>query len=96
MTLTADQYSQIAKGYAEADADPLVTEERKEEFAKKAKWFHFLAQREEETVASERNSRLAAEFTGEQTSGGRPFRPLLMTLWLTGAALYLISTLLSK
>ena len=94
MTLTADQYSQIAKGYAEAAADPLIAEERKKEFAKKADWFHFLAQREKGALASERNSRLAADFAGEQTSGGRPFRPLLMTLWLTGAALYLISTLL--
>jgi hypothetical protein len=46
MSFTADQYSQIAQGYDQAAADPLVTPEKKEEFAKKAKWFHFLAQRE--------------------------------------------------
>jgi uncharacterized protein YraI len=94
MTLTPEQYSEIAKGYAEAAADPLIADEKKQEFARKAEWFHFLAQREKGALASERNSRFAADFAGEQTSGGRPFRPLLTTLWLTGAALYLISTLL--
>ena len=36
MTFTADQYSQIAKGYENAAADPLVAAEKRVGLAKKA------------------------------------------------------------
>lgn len=48
MTLTPDQYSEIAEGYARSTIDPSVPPEAKEEFAKKAEWFRFLAERERE------------------------------------------------
>jgi uncharacterized protein YraI len=97
MSFTADQYSQIAQGYDQAAADPLVTPEKKEEFAKKAKWFHFLAQRES------RHARLLKEDVTPQLDGDviaasdsppRSMAPFLTLLWLTGAVLYLFSTLL--
>ena len=46
MPFTADQYSQIAEGYENAAADPLVAGEKRVDLVKKAEWFRFLAQRE--------------------------------------------------
>ena len=46
MTLTTEQYAQIAQGYEKASADPLVPAERRFDLAKEADWFRFLAQRE--------------------------------------------------
>jgi hypothetical protein len=90
MTFTSDQYSQIARGYDKAAADPFVPKDKRAEFAKKAEWFHYLSAREKETEA-------VAYGGSEEASSERPRRSvgaLLTTLWLTGAALYLISTLL--
>jgi uncharacterized protein YraI len=101
MTLTADQYLQIAQGYTLAAADPFVPAERREAFAKKAEWLEFLGRRESGALRSDGNvtsgnSDLAA-LAGELGYSERPrrsMRPLVTTLWLTGAALYLIGTVL--
>ena len=97
MSFTADQYSQIAQGYDQAAADPLVTPERKEEFAKKAKWFHFLAQRESKHarhLKEEKVPQLDGNVIAASDSPRRSMAPFLTMLWLTGAVLYLFSTLL--
>ena len=97
MSFTADQYSQIAQGYDQAVADPLVTPERKEEFAKKAKWFHFLAQRESKHarhLKEDINPQLDGNVIAASDSPRRSMAPFLTMLWLTGAVLYLFSTLL--
>lgn len=104
MTLTADQYFQISQGYAQAAADPYVSPERRAAFASKAEWFDFLGRRQGGTFRSEGNasrgkSDLAAlPLAGELSYSERlrrSRRPLVMTLCLTGAALYLIGTLSS-
>jgi hypothetical protein len=97
MSFTADQYSQIAQGYDQAAADPLVTPEKKEEFAKKAKWFHFLAQRESRhprTLKEDVIPQLDGDVIATPDSPRRSMAPFLTLLWLTGAVLYLFSTLL--
>jgi uncharacterized protein YraI len=102
MTLTADQYLQIAQGYAKAAADPFVPPERREAFANKAEWFDFLGRREgalrSDGNAGRGNSDLTVRpFAGDSNYSQRPrrsMRPLVTTLWLTGVALYLIGTLL--
>jgi hypothetical protein len=48
-----DQYAQIAKSYADAAADPFVSEGKRQEFAKRADWFHYLATREKGSLGSE-------------------------------------------
>lgn len=101
MTFTADQYTQIAQGYDKAAADPLVTSEQQGEFARKAEWFHFLARRERKAprsgyVAEENFGAGRAIDTEPDASqlNRRSIAPFLTTLWLTGAVLYLLSTLL--
>jgi uncharacterized protein YraI len=97
MSFTADQYSQIAQGYDQAAADPLVTPEKKEEFAKKAKWFHFLAQRESRHARTPKEDvipQLDGDVITASDSPRRSMAPFLTLLWLTGAVLYLFSTLL--
>ena len=99
MTLTADQYSQIARGYEEAAADPLVASENRADLAKKAEWFRFLSQREKATHGSGRREGNAfpTSFNAEPKSPTRSWRamaPFLTTLWITGAAVYLIGTVL--
>ena len=96
MSFTADQYSQIAQGYDQAAADPLVTPEKKEEFAKKAKWFHFLAQRESRHahLLEDVTPQLDGDVIAASDSPPRSMAPFLTLLWLTGAVLYLFSTLL--
>ena len=102
MTLTADQYFQIAQGYAKAAADPFVPIERKEAFANKAEWFDFLARREERALHSDASAcghsdmnprRLAPSMTYSE----RPERSMsdVTTRWLTGAALCLIAMLVA-
>jgi hypothetical protein len=88
MMFTTDHYTQIAKSYDGAASDPLVPEDKRREFAKRAEWFHYLAAREKGNVSN--------GLPGQDSS--RPpttaFAPFLTTLWVMGAALYLISTLL--
>ena len=97
MTLTADQYFQISQGYAKAAADPYVSREGREAFAHKAKWFDFLGRRQGGALRTARtlgrgDSSLAGELSySEQPRRSR--RPLVITLCLTGAALYLTGTL---
>ena len=101
MTLTADQYLQISQGYAKAAADPYVSPESREAFANKAEWFDFLGRRERGALRSQGNAGrsdgdlTARHWVGELSYSELPSRkPLVMTLGLTGAALYLIGTLL--
>ena len=94
MTLTPDQYDEMAQRFEEAAVDPLVRAEGREEFAKKAQWFHFLAQR----------GREADRDNGHPTHQGNAVNldplpkqrgslaPFLATLWISGAALYFVST----
>jgi hypothetical protein len=83
-----DQYTQIAKSYDGAAADPLLPEDKRREFAKQAEWFHYLAAREKVNGA---NADSGQDVSRPPTSA---FAPFLTSLWLTGAALYLITTLL--
>jgi hypothetical protein len=85
---TPDQYTQIAKSYDGAASDPLVPEDKRQEFARRAEWFHYLAGRGTGNVASEHPGH---DSSPPATSS---FAPYLTMLWVTGAALYLISTLL--
>ena len=103
MTLTADQYHQVSQGYALAAADPFIPPDRREAFAKKAEWLEFLGRREGRAIRSDVNayrvnsdlavSPLAGEL-GDSEPPRRSIRPPVATLWLTGAALSLIGTLL--
>src|SRR5688500_17990162 len=99
MTLTADQYFQISQGYAKAAADPFVPANRREAFDKKAKWFDFLGRREGGALRSDGSAgrgssdlpaRPFADELGYSERARRSMRPLVTTLCLTGAALYLI------
>ena len=103
MTLTADQYFQVSQGYALAAADPFISPDRRVAFAKKAEWLEFLGRREGRAIRSNGNayrvnSDLAVSpFAGELGDSEPPrrsMRPPVATLWLTGAALSLIGTLL--
>lgn len=86
MAFKAEQYSQIAEGYAKASTDPALPPPSREEFAKKAEWFRFLARRGTTTRPSE------SVEPSERTR--RSIGPFITSLWLIGAAVYLISTLL--
>jgi hypothetical protein len=103
MTLTADQYFQVSQGYALAAADPFISPDRRVAFAKKAEWLEFLGRREGRAIRSNGNayrvnSDLAvspfADELGDSEPPRRSIRPPVETLWLTGAALSLIGTLL--
>ncbi len=98
MTLSAEQYAQIAEGYEKASADPLLPEERRLDLAKEADWFRFLAQRERaHRPDNEHELAAPSPLDFEPSSQGWSWRstaPFLTTLWITGAAVYLISTLL--
>lgn len=99
VTLTADQYSQIARGYEEAAADPLVASKNRADLAKKAEWFRFLAQREDAKHGLGRGEGhvFPTRFNTKPqspTRSGRAMAPFLTTLWITGAAVYLIGTVL--
>jgi hypothetical protein len=89
MTLTANQYFQIAQGYAKAAEDPFVTADRREALSTKAEWFDFLGRWERGalpayTVAA--NSDMTAyPFTAEWPRPSK--RPLVI-----GAVLCLIGT----
>ena len=94
MTLTADQYFQIAQGYAKAAADPFVPPESKEAFANKAEWFDFLARRERRALHSDASACGHSDMNARRLAppmnhSERPERSMsdATTRWLTGAAL---------
>jgi SH3 domain-containing protein len=99
MTLTPEQYREIADGYERAAIDPSVSPEGKEKFAKKAEWFRFLAEQQRERFP-ELNRETAAPdysfFERDRSDVPRPrsFKPILTTLWLVGAVVYFVATLL--
>ena len=94
MTLTPDQYDAMAQRFEEAAIDPLVRAEGREKFAKKAQWFHFLAQRGREAhrdsghPTHQGNAVYLDSLSKERGS----LAPFLATLWISGAALYFVST----
>ena len=96
MTLTAEQHEAIANSYDKAAADLFVPAERRAEFANKANWFRHLAGLEvkKEAVAQVPDPSLRHAVDPAQM-GIRNFRMrhLLATLWLIGAVVYLITTL---
>ena len=99
MTFTADQYSQIAQGYEKAAADPLVASEKRADLVKKAEWLRFLAQHETHRLSggSGDGSNAPTSLDGELKSPGRSWRsmaPFLTTLWIIGAAVCFVSTML--
>ena len=100
MTLTADQYFQIAQGYAKAAADPFVPPESREAFANKAEWFDFLARRERGALHSDasgcgHSDTNARRLAPSMNYSERPERSMsdVTTRWLTGATLCLIAML---
>jgi hypothetical protein len=86
---TPEQYSEIAEGYEKASVDPLLAPEKQAELAKKAEWFHFLAQR----GGSSQSTLISAEAPPprSQTESRRTMAPFLTTLWIIGAGVYLLS-----
>jgi hypothetical protein len=98
MPLTAEQHAAIATSYDKAAADLFIPAERRAEFANKANWFRHLAALEakRESVAQVPNPSLGHAVGPAQKDirNFRTFKHLLATLWLTGAVVYLISTLL--
>jgi uncharacterized protein YraI len=100
MTLTADQYFQIAQGYAKAAADPFVPPESRQAFAKKAEWFDFLARRERGALRSDASACGHSDMSARGVAPSmnyseRPERSMsqVTTRWLTGAVLCLIAVL---
>ena len=100
MTLTADQYFQIAQGYAKAAADPFVPPESREAFGNKAEWFDFLARRERRALRSDasgcgHSDTNARRLAPSMNYSERPERSMsdATTRWLSGAALCLIAML---
>jgi len=100
MTLKVEQYSEIADGYARAAIDPSVPPEGKEEFAKKAEWFRFLAERQRKHSPKLNEESASAPhysiFEADRLDPPKPrsFMPFLTTLWLVGAGVYFLTTLL--
>jgi hypothetical protein len=99
MTFTADQYSEIATGYHKAAADPSIAPEKREEFARKAEWFRFLAERDKwthpgRTGSEATRSVIHSSFEPSSPAPRRSLNPLLTMLWVAGAAIYLVGTLL--
>ena len=100
MTLKPEQYGEIADGYARAASDPSISPEGKEKFAKKAEWFRFLAQRQRERFPESHHENTSTPdcsfFETDPLEVPRPrsFKPILTTLWLVGAGVYFVTTLL--
>jgi hypothetical protein len=88
MTFTSEQYAQIAQRYDSAAGDRLVPNDKREAFAKQAEWFRYLAARETETLPND----ILDKDSSKPPSGSH--KGLLTTLWLTGAGIYLLGTLL--
>jgi hypothetical protein len=102
MTLTADQYFQIAQSYAKAAADPFVSPERRHALANKAEWFDFLGRRQRGASSSDADTCDNSDLTARglalpMTYSELPEQPtrqaVTTTRWLTGAALCLIAVL---
>jgi hypothetical protein len=87
MTFTADQFAQIAQHYESAAADSFVPSEKKRDFAKQAEWYRYLSTREQGRAIPHPLKEVYSE------SPRRSYGALLTTLWLTGAAVYVITTL---
>ena len=98
MALTAEQHAAIATSYDHAAADFSLPAERRAEFARKADWFGHLAKLEakRESAAGMPDALTpSADGTAEQERRNTfRMKDVLVSLWLTGAVLYLISTLL--
>jgi uncharacterized protein YraI len=98
MALTAEQHAAIATSYDHAAADFSLPAERRAEFARKAEWFRHLAKLEakRESAAGMPDASIpSADGTAEQERRNTfRMKHVLVSLWLTGAVLYLISTLL--
>lgn len=97
MTLTAEQHATIATAYDKAAADFSIPVDRRDEIARKADWFRHLARLEAKRESTAQMPDPSMEdWLGKARAGVTIFgmKPLLVSLWLTGAVLYLISTLL--
>ena len=97
MPLTADQHTTIATGYDKAAADLSIPAVRRDEFARKADWFRHLARLEAKRESTTQMPDPSMENGPWQARAGAKIfgmKPLLTSLWLAGAVLYLISTLL--
>ena len=94
MTFTADQYSQIAEGYEKAAADPMVASEKRANLVRKAEWFRFLARHEAHRLSGGDRSAPTCPDPVPAFRGSWRMAPFLTTLWATGAAVYLVSTVL--
>jgi uncharacterized protein YraI len=95
MPLTAEQHASIATAYEKAAADFLIPAERRNEFARKADWFRHLARLEAKRESTAQMPDPSMEdWLGKARAGVTIFgmKPVLASLWLTGAVLYLIST----
>jgi len=94
MAFTADQFLEFAESHRKAAADAYIPEAKRAELSKKADWFMFLAQRERResghgSIATAPNSQPKS-----RVEAARSIVPLLTALWLTGAVVYLVGTLL--
>jgi uncharacterized protein YgiM (DUF1202 family) len=94
MTFTADQYSQIAEGYEKAAADPMVASEKRAALVRKAEWFRFLAGHEAHRSSGGDRSAPTCRDPEPAFQGSWRMAPFLTTLWATGAAVYLVGTVL--
>jgi hypothetical protein len=75
--------------------------DKRDEFVKKAEWFRFLAARDRETLRPDSTfsggsdrSGLDSPIEASPPAPKRSLKPFLTTLWLAGAAIYLVSTVL--
>jgi hypothetical protein len=96
MTLKPFQYAQIATGYHQAAVDASIPPDKQDEFARKAEWFRFLATRDRGGTLGDESDRSKMDFSfeGSPPAPKRSLKPFLTTLWLAGAGIYLIGTVL--
>ena len=96
MPLTAEQHAAIATSYDKAAADLFIPPERRAEFAKKAYWFRHLAglETKRQSVRQMPHSIGLPGGPAQKDIRNVRMKHLLATLWLIGAVVYLISTLL--
>ena len=95
MALTAEQHAAIASSYYQAAADLSLSAERRAEFARKADWFRHLAKLEAKRESFGKIPDASIQIAGS-TEHQNIFgmKHVLISLWLTGAVLYLTSTFL--
>ena len=96
MALTAEQHAAIATSYDQAAADFTLPVERRAAFASKADWFRHLSKLEAKRESAGRMPDVSIQTANETAEQQNTFgmRRVLVSLWLTGAVLYLTSTLL--